>query len=42
MNGNAPIASPPPERGGRSRGFWAEAWARYRRKPLAMAALVFV
>ena len=25
-----------------SRGFWAEAWARFRRKPLAMAALVFV
>ena len=25
-----------------ARGFWAEAWARYRRKPLAMAALAFV
>ena len=26
----------------RSRGFWAEAWGRYRRRPLAMAALSFV
>jgi peptide/nickel transport system permease protein len=26
----------------RARGFWAEAWARYRRKPLALAALAFV
>jgi len=25
-----------------SRGFWAEAWGRYRRRPLAMAALGFV
>ncbi|NBX28927.1 ABC transporter permease [bacterium] len=25
-----------------SRGFWAEAWRRYRRRPLAMAALAFV
>ncbi len=25
-----------------SHGFWAAAWRRYRRKPLAMAALVFV
>ena len=25
-----------------SHGFWAEAWQRYRRRPLAMAALVFV
>jgi peptide/nickel transport system permease protein len=25
-----------------SHGFWAEAWRRYRRRPLAMAALVFV
>jgi len=27
---------------GTSRGFWAEAWRRFRRRPLAMAALVFV
>jgi peptide/nickel transport system permease protein len=26
----------------RSRGFWAEAWRRYRRRPLGMAALAFV
>jgi peptide/nickel transport system permease protein len=26
----------------RSRGFWAEAWRRYRRRPLAMAATAFV
>ena len=26
----------------RSTGFWAEAWRRFRRKPLAMAALAFV
>ncbi len=26
----------------RPRGFWAEAWSRYRRMPLALAALVFV
>jgi peptide/nickel transport system permease protein len=26
----------------RSHGFWAEAWRRYRRRPLAMAALAFV
>jgi peptide/nickel transport system permease protein len=25
-----------------SHGFWAEAWQRYRRRPLAMAALAFV
>ena len=25
-----------------SRGFWAEAWRRYRRRPLALAALAFV
>jgi peptide/nickel transport system permease protein len=25
-----------------SQGFWAEAWGRYRRRPLAMAALAFV
>jgi peptide/nickel transport system permease protein len=25
-----------------SHGFWAEAWQRYRRRPLAMAALMFV
>jgi peptide/nickel transport system permease protein len=25
-----------------SHGFWAEAWRRYRRRPLAMAALAFV
>jgi peptide/nickel transport system permease protein len=30
-----PMATPP-------RGFWGEAWARYRRMPLAMAGLVFV
>lgn len=30
--------SPPPA----SRGFWAEAWLRYRRRKLAMAALAFV
>jgi len=29
-------------RGRQSHGFWAEAWTRFRRKPLAMAALVFV
>ncbi|MCS5616466.1 MAG: ABC transporter permease, partial [Pirellulales bacterium] len=29
---------PPP----RPRGFWAEAWNRYRRMPLAMAALIFI
>jgi peptide/nickel transport system permease protein len=29
-------------RGFQSLGFWADAWARFRRKPLAMAALVFV
>ena len=27
---------------GNSGGFWAEAWRRYRRRPLAMAALAFV
>ena len=26
----------------RSHGFWVEAWRRYRRRPLAMAALAFV
>jgi peptide/nickel transport system permease protein len=26
----------------RSRGFWAEAWRRFRRRPLAMAAVAFV
>ena len=25
-----------------SRGFWADAWGRFRRKPLAMAALAFI
>jgi hypothetical protein len=25
-----------------SRGFWAEAWRRFCRKPLALTALVFV
>jgi ABC-type microcin C transport system permease subunit YejE len=25
-----------------SGGFWAEAWRRYRRRPLAMAAVAFV
>jgi len=33
------VATPTPAVG---RGFWAEAWSRYRRMPLAMAALVFV
>lgn len=28
--------------GAASHGFWAEAWQRYRRRPLAMAALAFV
>ena len=28
--------------GGPSRGFWAEAWGRFRRKPLAMAAVAYV
>ncbi|MEI7780719.1 MAG: ABC transporter permease, partial [Planctomycetota bacterium] len=26
----------------RSSGFWAEAWRRFRRKPLALAALAFI
>lgn len=29
-------------KGAASHGFWAEAWRRYRRRPLAMAALAFV
>jgi peptide/nickel transport system permease protein len=28
--------------GAQSHGFWAEAWRRYRRRPLAMAAVMFV
>ena len=40
MSVNAENGVPAVDREGRSRGFWAEAWARYRRKPLAMAALV--
>jgi peptide/nickel transport system permease protein len=35
-----PAATPDPPQ--RPRGFWAEAWSRYRRMPLAMAALVFI
>ncbi|MFM8986742.1 MAG: ABC transporter permease, partial [Planctomycetia bacterium] len=27
--------------GDRARGFWAEAWRRYRQRPLGLAALAF-
>ena len=37
----AGVAVPPPE-AAPSRGFWAEVWQRYRRRPLAMLALAFV
>ncbi len=44
--GTKPPQDRTPQTGGQKaeagRGFWAEAWARFRRRPLAMTALVFV